>query len=82
MPPARHRSDYHRARHGSDAEPLTAEEAAEERLLLALRTTEGAPADLLSALDLSLAWHPRSEHDAGLRWLREQVVAGSCGMPQ
>jgi len=34
------------------------------------------------ALDLSLAWHPRSEHDAGLRWLREQVVAGSQGMPQ
>jgi DNA-binding transcriptional LysR family regulator len=37
------------------------------------------------ALDLSLAWHPRSGHDAGLRWLREQVLANagaSTGMPQ
>ena len=37
------------------------------------------------ALDLSLAWHPRSEHDAGLRWLRDLVTAaaaGSAGMPQ
>lgn len=37
------------------------------------------------ALDLSLAWHPRSAHDAGLRWLREQVLANagaSTGVPQ
>ena len=37
----------------SDREVLSSRDAAEERLLLGLRTTEGAPAALLKALDLS-----------------------------
>ena len=37
----------------SDREALASRDAAEERLLLGLRTTEGAPAALLAALDLS-----------------------------
>ena len=37
----------------SDREALSPRDAAEERLLLGLRTTEGAPAALLKALDLS-----------------------------
>jgi oxygen-independent coproporphyrinogen-3 oxidase len=37
----------------SDREVLSSRDAAEERLLLGLRTTEGAPAALLGALDLS-----------------------------
>ena len=37
----------------SDREALSSRDAAEERLLLGLRTTEGAPAALLKALDLS-----------------------------
>ena len=37
----------------SDREALSPRDAAEERLLLGLRTTEGAPAALLGALDLS-----------------------------
>lgn len=37
----------------SDREALSSRDAAEERLLLGLRTTEGVPAALLKALDLS-----------------------------
>jgi oxygen-independent coproporphyrinogen-3 oxidase len=42
----------------SDREALSSRDAAEERLLLGLRTTEGAPAALLAALDLSGADGP------------------------
>jgi DNA-binding transcriptional LysR family regulator len=27
----------------------------------------------LPEFGISMAWHPRSEHDAGHRWLREQL---------
>lgn len=67
----------------SDREDLTPADAAEERLLLALRTTEGAPADLLSALDLSLETAPVLDliADGFLTLRRGRLIATERGRP-
>lgn len=67
----------------SDRETLSPADAAEERLLLALRTTEGAPAALLSILDLSPEAAPVADLIAdGFLTLRQgRLIATDRGRP-
>ena len=67
----------------SDRETLSPADAAEERFLLALRTTEGAPAALLSALGLSPEAAPVADLIAdGFLTLRQgRLIATDQGRP-
>ncbi len=67
----------------SDRETLSPADAAEERFLLALRTTEGAPAALLSILDLSPEAAPVTDLIAdGFLTLRQgRLIATDRGRP-
>ncbi|WP_312599441.1 radical SAM family heme chaperone HemW [Brevundimonas sp.] len=67
----------------SDRETLSPADAAEERFLLALRTTEGAPAALLSILDLSFEAAPVADLIAdGFLTLRQgRLIATDQGRP-
>lgn len=67
----------------SDRETLSPADAAEERFLLALRTTEGAPAALLSALDLSPMAAPVADliSDGFLTLRQDRLIATDRGRP-
>ncbi|GAW41981.1 Oxygen-independent coproporphyrinogen-III oxidase 1 [Brevundimonas sp. SH203] len=67
----------------SERDPLSPADAAEERFLLALRTTEGAPAALLSALGLSPQTAPVADLIAdGFLMLRQgRLIATDRGRP-
>jgi len=67
----------------SERDAQSAPDAAEERLLLALRTTEGAPATLLSALGLSAERAPVADliADGFLMLKAERLIATERGRP-
>ncbi|KIC60797.1 coproporphyrinogen III oxidase [Brevundimonas nasdae] len=67
----------------SERDAQTAADAAEERLLLALRTTEGAPVALLSALGLSPEGAPVADliGDGFLTLKAERLIATERGRP-
>lgn len=67
----------------SERDAQTAADAAEERLLLALRTTEGAPVALLSALGLSAERAPVADliADGFLMLKTERLIATERGRP-
>ena len=67
----------------SDRDAQTPADAAEERFLLALRTTEGAPVGLLTALDLSPARAPVSDliADGFLMLQDDRLIATASGRP-
>lgn len=67
----------------SERDAQTAADAAEERLLLALRTTEGAPVALLSALGLSAERAPVADliADGFLMLKAERLIATERGRP-
>ena len=67
----------------SERDAQTAADAAEERLLLALRTTEGAPVALLSALGLSPEGAPVADliADGFLMLKAERLIATERGRP-
>ena len=67
----------------SERDAQTAADAAEERLLLALRTTEGAPATLLSTLGLSPEGAPVADliGDGFLMLKAERLIATERGRP-
>jgi putative oxygen-independent coproporphyrinogen III oxidase len=67
----------------SERDAQTAADAAEERLLLALRTTEGAPVALLSALGLSPEGAPVADliADGFLMLKAERMIATERGRP-
>lgn len=67
----------------SERDAQTPVDAAEERLLLALRTTEGAPATLLSALGLSAECAPVADliADGFLMLKAERLIATERGRP-
>lgn len=67
----------------SDRDEQSPADAAEERFLLALRTTEGAPAGLLSALDLSPARAPVADlvADGFLILQDDRLIATARGRP-
>ncbi|WP_428153062.1 radical SAM family heme chaperone HemW [Brevundimonas sp.] len=67
----------------SDRDAQTPADAAEERFLLALRTTEGAPVALLSALDLSPKRAPVADliADGFLRLQDDRLIATARGRP-
>lgn len=67
----------------SDRETLSPADAAEERFLLALRTTEGAPAALLSILDLSPDAAPVADliADGFLTLRQSRLIATDRGRP-
>lgn len=67
----------------SERDAQTAADAAEERLLLALRTTEGAPVALLSALGLSPEGAPVADliADGFLTLKAERLIATERGRP-
>ena len=65
----------------SERDAQTAADAAEERLLLALRTTEGAPVTLLSALGLSAECAPVADliADGFLMLKADRLIATERG---
>ncbi len=67
----------------SERDAQTAADAAEERLLLALRTTEGAPVALLSALGLSPEGAPVADliGDGFLTLKADRLIATERGRP-
>ncbi|WP_425986510.1 radical SAM family heme chaperone HemW [Brevundimonas sp. TWP1-2-1b1] len=67
----------------SDRDAQSPADAAEERFLLALRTTEGAPVGLLSALDLSPARAPVADliADGFLMLQDDRLIATARGRP-
>lgn len=67
----------------SERDAQTLSDAAEERLLLALRTTEGAPVALLSALGLSAECAPVADliADGFLMLKAERLIATERGRP-
>lgn len=67
----------------SEQDPQTPADAAEERLLLALRTTEGAPVALLSALGLSPEDAPVADliADGFLMLKADRLIASERGRP-
>ncbi|WP_426018914.1 radical SAM family heme chaperone HemW [Brevundimonas sp. DWR2-3-1b1] len=67
----------------SDRDAQSPADAAEDRFLLALRTTEGAPVGLLSALDLSPAGAPVADliADGFLRLQDDRLIATARGRP-
>ena len=67
----------------SDRDAQSPADAAEERFLLALRTTEGAPAGLLSALDLSPDRAPVADliADGFLMLQDDRLIATARGRP-
>lgn len=67
----------------SDRDAQSLADAAEERFLLALRTTEGAPAALLSALDLSPTRAPVADliADGFLMLQNDRLIATARGRP-
>ena len=67
----------------AEREALSPADAAEERLLLGLRTVEGVPTGLLGDLDLSLGSPPVSDlmADGFLTVSRERLVATPRGRP-
>ena len=67
----------------SELDALTPRDAAEERLLLGLRTVEGAPMSLLATLGLSVGTSPAADlmTDGFLTVTNNRLVATARGRP-